>query len=95
MITHFYSSQEVKDNLGNDVIDEIITTDTLPNILNRDMQGRLRKKMLVLKLEKWIVNELRRQILHLDLPSYDPPYSVDISHKNPHWLASQALRDLI
>jgi len=95
VVTHFYSSQEVKDNLGNDVIDEIITTDTLPNILNRDMQGRLRKKMLVLKLEKWIVNELRRQILHLDLPSYDPPYSVDISHKNPHWLASQALRDLI
>ena len=95
VVTHFYSSQEVKDNLGSDVVDEIITTDTLPNILNRDMQGRLRKKMLVLKLEKWIVNELRCQVLHQDLPAYDPPYSVDISHKNPYWLASQALRDLI
>ena len=94
VVTHFYSSQEVKDNLGSDVIDEIVTTDTLPNILNRDMQGRLRKKILVLKLERWIVNELRRQILHLDMPAYDPPYSVDISHKNPNWINNQALRDM-
>ena len=94
VVTHFYSSQEVKENLGSDVIDEIVTTDTLPNILNRDMQGRLRKKILVLKLERWIVNELYRQVLNEPFQPYIPPYSVDISHKNPNWINNQALRDM-
>lgn len=93
VVTHFNSSQEVKENLNDDVVDDIITTDTLPNILNRDMQGRLRKKMLVLKIERWIVNVLRNKILKLDLPEYRPAYTVDISRKNPYWKENQDLRD--
>ena len=93
LVTHFNSSQEVKENLNDDVVDDIITTDTLPNILNRDMQGRLRKKMLVLKISRWIVNVLRNKILHLNLPEYCPPYNVDISRKNPYWAENQDLKD--
>lgn len=91
VVTHFYSSPEVKENLNSGVIDDIITTNTLPNILNRDMQGRLRHKMLVLKIERWIVNELRRQVLGIDEPDYDPAYTVDISRKNPYWKDNQDL----
>ncbi len=93
VVTHFNSSQEVKENLNDDVVDDIITTDTLPNILNRDMQGRLRKKMLVLKISRWIVNYLRNGILKLDVPEYRPAYTVDISRKNPYWAENQDLRD--
>lgn len=93
VVTHFYSSPEVKENLNSDVIDDIITTDTLPNILNRDMQGRLRKKMLILKIERWIVNKLRNMVLKLDIPEYRPPYTVDISRKNPYWKENLDLRD--
>ena len=32
-------------------LDEILTLNTIPSILNRDTQGRLRKKMVVLKIE--------------------------------------------
>ena len=93
VVTHFNSSQEVKENLNDDVVDDIITTDTLPNILNRDMQGRLRKKMLILKISRWIVNVLRNKILKLNLPEYCPAYTVDISRKNPYWAENQDLRD--
>ncbi len=93
VVTHFYSSQEVKENLNDNVIDDIITTNTLPNILNRDMQGRLRRKMLVLKLERWIVNALSEHIVGLKLPIYNPPYTVDVSHKNPLWRESLTLTD--
>jgi len=92
-VTHFYSSPEVKENLNSNAVDEIITTNTLPNILNRDMQGRLRHKMLVLKIERWVVNELRRNVLGLDLPAYRPPYTVDISRKNPYWAENQELAE--
>lgn len=91
VVTHFYSSPEVKENLNCGVIDDIITTNTLPNILNRDMQGRLRHKMLVLKIERWIVNELRQKVLGLSEPGYDPAYTVDISRKNPYWKDNQDL----
>ncbi len=53
-VTHFYSSPEVRETLSTPDLDEIITTNTIPCILNRDMQGRLRRKLTVLKLEKWI-----------------------------------------
>ncbi|MBO7742495.1 MAG: hypothetical protein J6S21_08080, partial [Victivallales bacterium] len=92
VVTHFYSSSEVKENLNDGVIDEIITTNTLPNILNRDSQGRLRRKMLVLKIERWIVNQLRGQVLQTGDKPYDPAYTVDISRKNPFWEESQDLR---
>ncbi len=85
VVTHFHSSAEVKENLSIPAIDEIITTNTLPNILNRDMQGRLRKKMLVLKIEKWIANALRQELYGEEHPTHIPPYSIDISSKNPRW----------
>lgn len=85
VVTHFYSSDEVKENLSDPAIDEIITTNTLPTILNRDMQGRLRRKMLVLKIEKWIANVLHREYQEGIAPLHRPPYSVDVSSKNPRW----------
>ncbi|MBT3377419.1 MAG: ribose-phosphate pyrophosphokinase [Lentisphaerae bacterium] len=85
VVTHFHSSDEVKENLNHEAIDEIITTNTLPEVLNRDMQGRLRKKMLVLKIEKWIGNFLSREFADISHRPHDPPYSIDISAKNPRW----------
>ena len=73
------------------LVDQPIVRAWFDNILNRDMQGRLRRKMLILKIERWIVNELRKRILHVDLPPYRPPYSVDISRKNPYWEDNQEL----
>ena len=91
VVTHFNSSPEVKENLHVNIIDDIITTNTLPNILNRDMQGRLRHKMLVLKIERWIVNALRQHVLGGSFVPYVPPYTVDVSRKNPRWSLSQQL----
>ncbi|MBP1582825.1 MAG: ribose-phosphate pyrophosphokinase [Victivallales bacterium] len=93
VVTHFYSSQEVKENLNDSVVDDIITTNTLPNILNRDMQGRLRRKMLILKIERWIVNALHQHLNNLNIPIYEPPYTVDVSRKNPLWRSSLNLMD--
>ncbi|MBN2451885.1 MAG: ribose-phosphate pyrophosphokinase [Lentisphaeria bacterium] len=85
MVTHFYSSAEVKENLNDPSIDEIVTTNTLPTVLNRDMQGRLRRKMLVLKIEKWIANTLRQKLFGDPRPRFQPPYTIDVSSKNPLW----------
>ncbi|MGI5924048.1 MAG: ribose-phosphate pyrophosphokinase [Lentisphaerae bacterium] len=93
VVTHFNSSPEVKENLDNPAIDDIITTNTIPSILNRDMQGRLRRKMLILKLERWIANVLRRDVLHSNEPQYARPYTVDISRKNPRWRSTLDLQD--
>jgi ribose-phosphate pyrophosphokinase len=89
LVTHFYSSDEVKENLNDPAIDEIVTTNTLPQILNRDMQGRLRKKMLVLKLEKWIAAFLRKHLCDVPIPRQQGLYSIDISSKNPRWRPNQ------
>lgn len=93
VVTHFNSSPEVKENLDNPAIDDIITTNTIPSILNRDMQGRLRRKMLILKLERWIANVLRKEVLHSKEPQYARPYTVDISRKNPRWRSTLDLQD--
>lgn len=93
VVTHFNSSPEVKENLDNPAIDDIITTNTIPSILNRDMQGRLRRKMLILKLERWIANTLRKDVLHSTEPQYARPYTVDISRKNPRWRSTLDLQD--
>lgn len=85
MVTHFYSSPEVKENLNDASIDEIVTTNTLPTVLNRDSQGRLRRKMLVLKIEKWIAGALRQDLLKEPRPPFSPPYTIDVSSKNPLW----------
>jgi ribose-phosphate pyrophosphokinase len=85
VVTHFYSSDEVKENLNHPAIDEIITTNTLPSVLNRDMQGRLRRKMLVLKIEKWIASFCLKNFLGQSPHAGSPLYSVDMSSKNPRW----------
>jgi len=95
VVTHFYSSEEVKENLNDRAIDEIITTNTLPQVLNRDMQGRLRGKMLVLKIEKWIANFLLEKILDKPISATFPPFTVDASSRNPHykWIQKQQGQD--
>ena len=83
VVTHFNSSDEVKENLNTPAVDEIVTTNTLPAILNRDMQGRLRKKMLVLKIEKWIASFLRQKLTGYPIHDGKPLYAIDMSSKNP------------
>jgi ribose-phosphate pyrophosphokinase len=84
-VTHFYSSSEVRETLATPAVDEIVTTNTIPSILNRDMQGRLRRKLTVLKLEKWISRYIMTYL------GYEPDsvagrtYTVDMSSKNPRW----------
>ncbi len=84
-VTHFNSSREGRTNLNAPEIDEIVTTSTIPSILNRDMQGRLRHKLVVLRIERWISN----YILHVLDPNADelppPLYKEDMSSKNPRW----------
>jgi ribose-phosphate pyrophosphokinase len=84
-VSHFYSSEEGRENMAASAIDEILTLNTLPTILNRDTQGRLRRKLVVLKIEKWISRYLRS---YCQLPVgrlQDDFYAVDISSKNPRW----------
>ncbi|RKX87490.1 MAG: ribose-phosphate pyrophosphokinase [Spirochaetes bacterium] len=85
-VTHFYSSRECRANLNDRVLDEIITTTTIPSILNRDVQGRLRHKMVVLLISRWISNYLL-QLLDNNHPGLKSPlYSEDMSAKNPRWI---------
>ena len=96
-VSHFYASDEGRERMANNAIDEILTLNTLPTILNRDVQGRLRKKMVVLKIEKWLAQELGK-ILELPLIKEENPYKIDMSSKNPRftrkiWFADQ-LSDL-
>ena len=44
-VSHFYASDEGREKMHNPAIDEILTLNTLPTVLNRDVQGRLRKKL--------------------------------------------------
>jgi ribose-phosphate pyrophosphokinase len=84
-VTHFYTSPEAREKLNSPFIDEIMTTSSLPDILNRDQQGRLRRKLVVLKLSKWITRYLLR-LLEIDDKRYEKDfYSIDMSSKNPRW----------
>lgn len=56
--THTYMSPEGRENLNSPALTEFITTNTLPNTLNRDDQGRLRQKMVVLKIAHYIADAL-------------------------------------
>lgn len=89
-VTHFYSSQEVRETLHSPVLDEIVTTNTIPCILNRDAQGRLRHKMTVLKLEKWISRYIMQFLERNTGQLGGRLYGVDMSSKNPRWQALQA-----
>ena len=83
-VTHFYASDEGREKMAHIAIDEILTLNTLPTVLNRDVQGRLRRKMVVLKIEKWLARNLR-SILNMQNPNEDSLYQIDMSSKNPRF----------
>ena len=84
VVTHFYSSQEGRINLNDSAIDEIVTTNTIPQILNRDMQGRLRHKMVVLLIERWISSYII-ELMGMSKTVKGPLYRENMSSKNPRW----------
>lgn len=84
-VTHFYSSREGRINMNDSCIDEIVTTNTIPQILNRDSQGRLRHKMVVLRLERWIARYLMELMGQACGEFTGPLYREDMSSKNPRW----------
>jgi len=96
-VTHFYASEEGRQKMADSAIDEILTLNTLPTVLNRDEQGRLRRKMVVLKIEKWLARSLLRI---LGLPARDEAslYQIDMSSKNPRFTrkiwSNDQLKDL-
>lgn len=84
-VTHFYTSAEARENLNTPFVDEIMTTNTIPTILNRDQQGRLRRKLVVLKLGKWITRYIL-ELLEMDDELYEKNfYSIDMSSQNLRW----------
>ena len=50
--THTTISQEARENLNSPYLNQFITSNSIPGVLNRDVQGRLRKKIIILKIEK-------------------------------------------
>ena len=83
-VSHFYASSEGREKMASHAIDEILTLNTLPTVLNRDVQGRLRKKLVVLKIELWLARNLA-EILGLRSPQSDSLYHIDMSSKNPRF----------
>jgi ribose-phosphate pyrophosphokinase len=83
-VTHFYASEEGRQRMADSAIDEILTVNTLPTVLNRDEQGRLRRKMVVLKIERWLARRLR-EILGLPEMQDSSLYQIDMSSKNPRF----------
>jgi len=91
--THATISPEARENLNSPYLNQFITSNTIPNVLNRDDQGRLRKKIVVLKIEKWIANAIRHCLEEAEIPDEiyginsvtqsDEFYEVDLSTKNP------------
>jgi ribose-phosphate pyrophosphokinase len=91
--THTYISPEARENLNSPFLNQFITSNTITSVLNRDDQGRLRKKFVVLKIERWIGHAIR-QCLEFGqkpetiydtsyVPEADSFYEIDISSKNP------------
>lgn len=83
-VTHFYASDEGREKMANPALNEILTLNTLPPVLNRDVQGRLRKKLVVLKIEQWLGRALC-EILGLPDPDHEGRYQIDMSSKNPRF----------
>ena len=96
-VSHFYASAEGREKMASQAIDEILTLNTLPTIQNRDEQGRLRKKMVVLKIEKWLAKNLC-EILGLPHKPDGQLYQIEMSSKNPRFIrkiyGSDQLRSL-
>lgn len=84
-VTHFYASEEGRQKMASMAIDEILTLNTLPTVLNRDEQGRLRRKMVVLKIESWLARQLCR-ILGIRSRETSSLYQIDMSSKNPRFI---------
>ena len=85
MVTHFYSSREGRINMDDPAVDEIVTTGTIPQILNRDVQGRLRHKLVVLRVARWIASHVHRLCGPEGEEIKPPLYAEDMSSKNPRW----------
>ena len=83
-VSHFYASSEGREKMANPAIDEILTLNTLPTVLNRDVQGRLRKKLVVLKIEQWLARNLS-EILGMAPKADESLYHIDMSSKNPRF----------
>lgn len=84
-VTHFYSTREGRGILNDSVLNEILTLNTIPSILNKDIQGRLRKKMVVLKIEKWIARFLLQYLGEDNSKYLTDFYTAEMSSKNPRW----------
>jgi len=84
-VSHFYASEEGRDKMAHRAIDEILTLNTLPTVLNRDVQGRLRRKLVVLKIERWLSQKLC-EILDVPIVREDSPYQIDMSSTNPRFI---------
>lgn len=84
-VSHFYASEEGREKMAHPAIDEILTLNTLPTVLNRDVQGRLRRKMVVLKIERWLGKKLCEE-LDLPLTREDSSYQIDMSSTNPRFI---------
>lgn len=84
-VSHFYASDEGRQKMADTAIDEILTLNTMPSVLNRDEQGRLRRKMVVLKIEKWLADRLR-DVLGLSSGKDGIQYQIDMSSKNPRFV---------
>jgi ribose-phosphate pyrophosphokinase len=80
-VTHFYASEDGRAKMAHPSIDEILTLNTIPTVLNRDVQGRLRRKMVVLKIERWLARNLC-EILGTPAPPQRSLYQIDMSSKN-------------
>jgi ribose-phosphate pyrophosphokinase len=84
-VTHFYASEEGRQKMASTAIDEILTLNTMPTILNRDEQGRLRRKLVVLKIEGWLARQLCK-ILGIRGREATSLYQIDMSSKNPRFI---------
>ena len=84
-ITHFFSTRDIRAKLNTAMVDEIVTTNTIPQILNRDTQGRLRSKLVVLKIERWVAQRIIERMNNQEPNRSKPLYAVDMSSKTPRW----------
>jgi ribose-phosphate pyrophosphokinase len=84
-VTHFYASEEGRQKMASTAIDEILTLNTLPTVLNRDEQGRLRRKLVVLKIEGWLARQLC-DVIGLPTRPRSSLYQIDMSSKNPRFI---------
>ena len=84
-LTHFYASEEGRVKLAHTAVDEILTLNSIPTILNRDVQGRLRKKLVVLKIEKWLALKLCEILGTCAIDASKSLYQIDMSSKNKRW----------